>query len=908
MMMDLSTHASPNSVLTGVLSNRLRPTTAVLAYCVALLVAVGGWERPAAGQFFPPGIVNPFADVDPGEDLYASHVIEDDGTMHVVWASSNPYPGIGDSDPDILYSKNEGSGWSAPVAVNSWATTDSNVDERPRLAIGPSGRLYCVWQSQYDYAGAGNDWDIFYRQFDPSSGWGTVEAVNSGASTDNVSAWNNETMPSVAVRGDGGVIFMWQYENGTDPGLYWRWRNDSGWGMSGLVYASQAVGPTAMSTAAQGNVVIAWEQTQTGGGNHLIRWSEFPSGGAPASSGGQITNGSTDDRYPAVATYGSGGNLERHFVWASKDDSGGIGTDFDIKHYVRREGNPGILGPYTVNSTAASDGSSDDVRPSICVEPGGVLHVVWQSNVDILSGTDLDTYYAHNGTLGSQWSPIGFLGLNAPFDNPGEDDFDPEIRCTSNHWLSGMWTSIDDLGGTVGSDRDVFHALGVGRGYHRSRNIVDWAENDTDYDGQVRVAQRGGVVHLIWESANPGGGLSTGPDPDIYHVAYRLGEFGMVQLVNTNRMDGLTGDDRAPDIAVGPQGLLHAVWSSEDNIGGTTGTDFDIFYAWTDETGIWSVPELIHSSGTSDSIDDLGPLIEVDADGNLHVLWYQMLTSISGQLTYARRTNTGWTTSEIPTVPTATDWSPGSYDLAVEPGGIAHLVWNSGADHGGAGSDSDIFWSQRVTGTWATAELVNDYGSSDSSPDETPRVAVAPDGEVYAVWAGSYDGGGAGNDYDLFIVKRDSGSGKAASSWQGSFLLIDHFGLDSGDDRAPDLAVGAETIDVVWESDDGLAWGAAGTDLDVFHVRVPRTSSLPADVGIGVANANGFADSGDDEGVAVAIAPGGIVVVVWESEDTLGGRIGSDSDVILGRLGEIDGIFFDGFESGSTAMWSFAKP
>ena len=74
--MDLSSHASSNGGLTWVIPNRLRPTTAVLAYCVALLVAAGGWINPVAAQFFPPGIVNPLANIDPGEDLFASHVID----------------------------------------------------------------------------------------------------------------------------------------------------------------------------------------------------------------------------------------------------------------------------------------------------------------------------------------------------------------------------------------------------------------------------------------------------------------------------------------------------------------------------------------------------------------------------------------------------------------------------------------------------------------------------------------------------------------------------------------------------------------------------------------------------------------------------------------------------------------
>jgi hypothetical protein len=660
-----------------------------------------------------------------------------------------------------------------------------------------------------------------------------------------------------------------------------------------------------MTNTDEGGMVMAWEAIQSGGGNHYIKYGDMSSNGAFGFTDSLLTSATVDSRYAQVATVGLGPDLERHFVWATTDDTGGIGTDFDIKHAVRLSGYPYSFGPFTVNSTAGSDGSSDDTRPSICVEAGGVVHVVWQSNVDFFSGTDLDTYYAYNGSPGSQWTPIGFLGLNAPFDGAGEDDVEPEIRCGPLHVLSGMWTSLDDLGGTVGSDRDIFHALGVGRRYHRVRSVADWADNDSDFDGRVRMAQRYGAVHLIWESGNSGQGLSTGPDRDIYQIEYSLGQLGDPTLVNTTGVLGADGADGEPDVAVDHGGILHAVWSSEHDLGGATGTDGDIFYAWTDDTGIWSAPELVNASGTTDSIDDLAPRIEVDGSGTLHVLWYEMLSGIAGELAYARRTGTGWTATETPTVPAATDWSPGSYDLAVEPGGTAHVVWDSWADHGGSGSDADIFWSSRVAGSWGTAQIVNDYGTTDMAFDETPRVAVAPDGEVYAVWSSSYDPGAAGTDADLFIAKRDPpGELKATAAWQPTFLLLEHFQTDSGEDTAPEFSVGQSTIDVVWESDEGLAFGAAGADLDIFHAQVQRMSSMPSTAAVGVVNANGFADSGDDNDPALAVLPGGTVVVSWESADDLGGRVGTDVDIVMGRLGETEGIFADGFEVGSAANWS----
>lgn len=885
---------------------RLHCLVVVLTLVGLCVPGSGIWVRPLAAQFLPPGVVNPFADVDPGQDQQASHVIEDDGTMHVVWASSNDYPGIGGGDPDILYSKNSGSGWSAPIAVNIWALADNDVDERPRLALGPGGRLYCVWQSRHDFLGTGTDWDIFLRVFDPATGWGPVEYVNHFATIDNISADRDDTLPNLAVRGDGVAVIVWQKPVYGGHGLYWRWRNDIGWGANSEKLPETAVGPAGMATSAGGDIIIVWSRTDSSTGSSYPVWTEIPSGQTTMSTVHGWGYSPGDGLWPAVTTYGTGDNLERHFVWQQRFDGGHPdGTDYDIQYADFVEGDTGVYTVHTVNSTAATDGANDDLRPSICVEPGGVVHIVWQSTVDVLTGTDLDTYHAYSGTTGNQWSPIGLLGLNAPFDSVGEDDFDPEIRCTSGHGLSAMWTSTDDLGGTVGNDRDVFHSLGTGRRYHRSRPIADWAESTPSYDGKVRMASHGGIVHLIWESSSSGGSLGTGPDSDIYTVRYSHGQFGEAELVNRNRVSGFTGDDGDPDIAIDPQGRVHAVWASPDNIGGTAGSDYDIFYAWRDSDLGWSEPVLVDSGATSDSVHDFQPRIEIDGSGDLHVAWLQMLNFQTLQLAYSHRTSVGWSSVEIPTVPTATVWNPNSFDLAVERSGIAHIVWNSSADPAVSAGEFDVFWSRRISGSWSPAEVVNDYASNDSDDDFTPRIAVLSGSTAFVIWSSAFNRTGeAGFDSDLYVSQRDLSGQKATGSWDQAALLVNHFKNDQGDDYEPQLVVGHDYVEVVWESSDGLAFGSAGPDMDIFHVRVSGTSTFPADVGVGVANANGFMDSGRDENPAIEVLPGGTSIFAWETDDSFGEVIGTDVDVILGRLGEVEGIFCDGFESGTSAAWS----
>jgi hypothetical protein len=234
------------------------------------------------------------------------------------------------------------------------------------------------------------------------------------------------------------------------------------------------------------------------------------------------------------------------------------------------------------------------------------------------------------------------------------------------------------------------------------------------------------------------------------------------------------------------------------------------------------------------------------------------------------------------------------------------VVWDSLADYGGAGWDSDIFWSAREGGSWATAQPVNDWAATDSgSYDFLPSLDVAPDGEVYAVWVSTHDPGAVGSDTDLFMATMDApGGDKAAGVWQPGILLLEHFETDSGLDEVPEISVSQEVINVVWASSDGLAFDAAGSDFDIFHVQVPRTSPLPSDAPVAVANANAFADLGRDWLPALAVLPAGTVVMAWQCEDDLGGRIGIDQDIVLGRMGEAEGIFVDGFEMGSTSVWT----
>ena len=66
-----------------------------------------------------------------------------------------------------------------------------------------------------------------------------------------------------------------------------------------------------------------------------------------------------------------------------------------------------------------------------------------------------------------------------------------------------------------------------------------------------------------------------------------------------------------------------AVWYSEDSLGGTIGTNWDILVARsTDNGATWTAPAALNTDAATDSRDDYGPQVTTDGGGNWVVVWY----------------------------------------------------------------------------------------------------------------------------------------------------------------------------------------------------------------------------------------------------------------------------------------------
>ena len=93
--------------------------------------------------------------------------IADDGTIYVTWSDSSGFYGVGTDDDICLNTWDPIAGtWSGAAIVSMYSNTASY---EPSLCVDYSGVLHCVWIDATDYNGAGTDFDVFYRSYNPET-------------------------------------------------------------------------------------------------------------------------------------------------------------------------------------------------------------------------------------------------------------------------------------------------------------------------------------------------------------------------------------------------------------------------------------------------------------------------------------------------------------------------------------------------------------------------------------------------------------------------------------------------------------------------------------------------------------------------------------------------------------------
>ncbi len=418
-------------------------------------------------------------------------------------------------------------------------------------------------------------------------------------------------------------------------------------------------------------------------------------------------------------------------------------------------------------------------------------------------------------------------------------------------------------------------------------NTNGLTDSGEDFSPQV-VTDGSGTWITVWSSEDSLGG-TIGTDGDVLYARSIDGgaTWTAPAPLNTNAATD-SGEDSSPRVATDGSGLWVAVWDSDDSLGGTLGSDRDILVTRSIDGGVsWSAPAALNTNAAVDSIGDSSPAIATDGNGVWVAAW-----SVQGVV--------------VPPGGFELDiWYARSIDGGITWSPPAPLHANAGSDtasdisvhlaYDGAGSWVGIWTSLQGSTTTILYVRSTDGGLNWTAPaplviqGTKPQIAADGGGTLLAVSEDDFPF--PGSDQEILAARSIDGG----VTWTGPIQITSNMKADDGPQVAGD---GAGNWLAMWSARDPV-------DGD-FDMRIARSAdngltwTTPTDLNVSTSG-----DQRTDFTGSITTDRAGRWVAAWFSTD-FSGTIGEDNDILTAR-GTICGdgmrVLPEACDDGNTLDW-----
>lgn len=343
----------------------------------------------------------------------------------------------------------------------------------------------------------------------------------------------------------------------------------------------------------------------------------------------------------------------------------------------------------------------------------------------------------------------------------------------------------------------------------------------------------------------------------------------------------LRSDDRH-----GFAGRWIVVWRSTTNLGGVIGTDSDILYARSTNNGMsWSLPAPLNTNAAIDVVTDAKPQISTDTQGRWVAVWSSQINMTGPgsdtDIFVATSNNAGATWTPLVPLNTnaITDTGNDAEPIIGNDGqGNWLVVWRSSENLGGViGTDGDFFFARSTDNgaSWTPPAVLNTNAATDTRGGGDLTVATDGQGVWLVAWTSTENLGGVlGTEGDIQLAR----SADNGATWTDPMPLNNNAAGDLGADEFPSIVTdGSGNWIATWDGNNA-AGGTVGSEYDIFIAHsadngATWTNPVPL-------NTTANIDTKDDYFAIACSDKRGNWVAAWESNENVGGQIGTDFDIL----------------------------
>ncbi|MCG3216851.1 MAG: hypothetical protein KAS63_09025 [Candidatus Heimdallarchaeota archaeon] len=361
----------------------------------------------------------------------------------------------------------------------------------------------------------------------------------------------------------------------------------------------------------------------------------------------------------------------------------------------------------------------------------------------------------------------------------------------------------DDLEGS-GTDTDVFYIQWNAETRVWS-NLETVSTESTALSNNPSIAvDQNGNTHVSWHDQTDI--LSAGPDGDVFYKRRTPdGTWTSTELVSTDSTSNL----QQISIAIDNQGNPSITWSDNTDVGDLGGTDYDIFYNnLTIATSTWLGMTLV---STESDLGSYNPDVNVDEEGNIHLVWYDLSDLGSGtddDIFYKKYSISEEDWSTIVFISSESTSDSRDPFMTIDNEGIIHIAWEDETNYEASGTDWDIFYKYSAPhlSTWTTTEVISVESTFWAA---LPSIAIDQEGTIHITWEDWTEYPGVGSDWDIYYKYRNTPS----EDWSPLTLVSTDI---TGTSYIPSIVVDSlGHVLIAWY--DQTDYNGAGSDWDVFY-------------------------------------------------------------------------------------------